>query len=177
MAIFHLRVLLDDAEDVFRDIEIESTSSFLDLHKTIIEAFGFSGTEMASFYKSNEYWDKGEEIVLMDTMKDPEQNTVLAMAETQIHEMIHKSGDKMLYLYDFMRMWIFYIDFIAEVKPKPDATYPQIVLWVGNAPAEDSKSADMLFFSTEDEEDFYDDDLDMDADFDDYNLYDDAYDF
>ena len=71
MRIFHIRVLLDSSQDVFRDIEIEEKSTFLDLHNAIIESFKFSGMEMASFYKSNEYWDKGEEIALIDMMNDP----------------------------------------------------------------------------------------------------------
>lgn len=175
MRIFHLRILLDNSEDVFRDIEIADIASFLDLHEIIIEAFEFSGLEMASFYQSNEYWDKGEEIVQMDTMKDPDQNTVRSMAETPIHEMMHEEGDKMLYLYDFMRMWIFYIELLGEVKPRPEAQYPEVVLWVGKAPAEDSKSGDSLIFTAEDEDDFdMNDDFDMD---DDYEAYDDSYDY
>lgn len=174
MKIFHLRILLDDSEDVFRDIEIEKNASFLDLHEIILKAFNFSGLEMASFYQSNEYWDRGEEIVQMDTMKDPEQNTIRAMADTPLHEMMRQKGDKMLYLYDFMRMWIFYIELMDETEGQKDITYPQVVLWVGNAPAEDSKSAESISFTIEDEDDFYEDDIDFDDDFD---AYDDSYDY
>lgn len=162
MRVFHIRILLDSSQDIFRDIEIEEGTSFLELHESIYAAFGFSGLEMASFYKSNEYWDKGEEIVLMDTMKDPDQQTVRSMAETPLHEMLRDPGDKMLYLYDFMRMWIFYVEFIEVVDRKPETTYPQVVLWVGNAPAEDSKSIESLAFGSEDDEDIFEDDYDFD---------------
>lgn len=177
MKIFRLRILLDDSDDVFRDIEIEKDASFLDLHEIILKAFNFSGLEMASFYKSNEYWDKGEEIVQMDTMKDPDQNTVRSMAETPLHEMMRQKGDKMLYLYDFMRMWIFYIELMEEVESKKDVAYPQVVLWVGNAPAEDSKSSESITFTIDDEDDFYNDDDDDDLDFDDYFTDDSTYDY
>ena len=174
MRVFHIRILLDSSEDIFRDIEIEEGTTFFELHESLIEAFGFSGLEMASFYKSNEYWDKGEEIVLMDTMKDPDQHTVRAMSETPLHEMFRAPGDKMLYLYDFMRMWIFYVEFIGVVDRKPDVTYPQIVLWVGNAPAEDSKSGESMEFLSEDDEDIFEDDYDFDNESG-YESYDDSF--
>lgn len=176
MRVFHIRILLDSSEDIFRDIEIEESASFFELHESLIEAFGFSGLEMASFYKSNEYWDKGEEIVLMDTMKDPDQPSVRAMSEIPLHEMFRAPEDKMLYLYDFMRMWIFYVELIEIVDRKPDVTYPQVVLWVGNAPAEDSKSVESMKFDSDDGDDMYEDDYDFDDDSG-YEPYDDSFEY
>ena len=53
--IYRFRIILDhDSEgDIFRDIEIRETDSMEDLHNTINQAFGFDGTEMASFYVSD----------------------------------------------------------------------------------------------------------------------------
>lgn len=177
MRVFHIRVLLDSTQDVFRDIEIEEKSTFLDLHNSIIEAFKFSGMEMASFYQSNEYWDKGEEIALIDMMNDPDQEPVRAMSETPIHELMHNPGDKMLYLYDFMRMWIFYVEFINEVERRPDVNYPEIVLWVGNAPAEDSKEAGPMQVDFEEGDKMIDSDYGFDEDDGGFESYDDSFEY
>lgn len=177
MRIFHIRVLLDSSQDVFRDIEIEEKSTFLDLHNAIIEAFKFSGMEMASFYMSNEHWDKGEEIALIDIMNDPDQEPVRAMSETPIHELMHTPGDKMLYLYDFMRMWIFYVELINEVERRPDVTYPEIVLWVGNAPAENSKVAGPMQADFEGDDDMIDSDYGFDEDDEGFEHYDDSFEY
>ncbi|MEN9640552.1 MAG: hypothetical protein RLZZ262_2421, partial [Bacteroidota bacterium] len=64
--IFKFRVIIDTEEDVFRDIEIETDASFEDLHRSILDGFDFEEGEMASFYMSNEQWEKGLEIALMD---------------------------------------------------------------------------------------------------------------
>ena len=56
--IYRFRVILDSRQDhVFRDIEIPYDASFEDLHNSIQQAFGFDGTQMASFYESNNDWE------------------------------------------------------------------------------------------------------------------------
>jgi len=64
--IYKFRIILDLEEDVFRDIEVEGNSTLEDFHNAVSQAFGFDGTEMASFYVSDEEWNQGEEIALFD---------------------------------------------------------------------------------------------------------------
>ena len=66
--IYRFRIILDhDSEgDIFRDIEIRETDTLEDLHNSITQAFGFEGSEMASFYLSDDEWNQGEEISLFD---------------------------------------------------------------------------------------------------------------
>ena len=54
MRIYRFRVLIDHESEAFRDIEIGSEQTFLDLHTAIKDAFAFIGQEMASFYVSDE---------------------------------------------------------------------------------------------------------------------------
>jgi len=136
--IFHLRVLIDHGTEVFRDIEIESENTFEQLHEAIMGAFGFSGQEIASFYMSNEEWDKGEEITQMD-MGGLGEGSIKTMRDTSLSEMIVDRGDKLLYVYDFMRMWIFFVELVGTAKVDSTIAYPQIVLSVGDAPDENSK--------------------------------------
>ena len=60
--IYKFRVILDAKEDIFRDIAIEKEATLEDLHNTIVNAFGFDGSEMASFYTCDDEWNQGEEI-------------------------------------------------------------------------------------------------------------------
>lgn len=137
-SIFHFRILVDQAEEVFRDIEIKSSDSFEDLHLAIVKAFEFSGDEIASFYMSNEEWDKGEEITQMD-MGGMGDEGVKTMKDTPLNEMVFDQGQKLLYLYDFMRMWIFYVELMTVSKRQENQTYPQVILTVGDAPDESAK--------------------------------------
>ncbi len=140
MKIFRFRVLLDHSTETFRDIEIKSSSSFNDLHDIIIKAFEFSGMEMASFYESNEDWDKGDEISLMELFSDDVvDDPVRSMANTTIHDVVSETGDKLLYLYDFLRMWIFYVELIAIEDSEARDQEAIVVLLVGTSPSETSK--------------------------------------
>ena len=86
--IYRLRAILDhdQKEDIFRDIEIRKTDTFEDLHNVLTQSFGFDGSEMASFYISNDQWEQGQEIALFDMG----QNTdVKMMNETIVEELIN----------------------------------------------------------------------------------------
>jgi len=63
--IYKVRIIADLEEDVARDIAIRSSANLEDLHNTITNAFGFGGTEMASFYKADNEWNQGDEIPLL----------------------------------------------------------------------------------------------------------------
>ena len=61
MQVFKLRVLLDDKDVIYRDILIDSKDNLESLHYAILDAFDLSNSEPASFYLSNDSWEKLEE--------------------------------------------------------------------------------------------------------------------
>ena len=139
MKIYKFRVLVDHEVDAFRDIELRDNQTFEDLHHAIIKAFDFFGDQMSSFYVSNAEWERGEEIVLMDMgFEGPMAPPV--MRTTTLGSRANSEQTKFLYVYDFLRMWIFYIELI-EVNDAADTDeeFPRVVLTFGNAPAESSK--------------------------------------
>lgn len=140
--IFKFRVIVDTEKDVFRDIEIETDATFEAFHKAVLDAFDFEQGEMASFYMSNETWEKGLEIALMDV-----GGATPSMANTKLEDMLSKPSDKVLYVYDFLRMWIFYVELVEVKKDKPSTIYPRVALVYGEAPTQDSKEMDL--FGTE----------------------------
>ena len=65
--IYKFRAILDAEEDVFRDIAIKEEDTLEDLHNAIVNAFGFDGLEVASFYTCDDTWNQEEEIPMFDT--------------------------------------------------------------------------------------------------------------
>ncbi|TNF48122.1 MAG: hypothetical protein EP305_06240 [Bacteroidetes bacterium] len=143
MAGLKFRVLLDSDrnEEVFRDILINDTDNFESFYTAIINAFRFQGEEMASFYVSNDEWDKGHEINLMDMSygDDDVDGTPNTMKDAIIKDFLEEPDQKFILVYDFMRMWIFLIELIGYEKEGPEN--PEVILAVGMAPPEDSKQA------------------------------------
>jgi hypothetical protein len=180
MAGLKFRVLLDTEKDeeIFRDILISDTDNFESFYMAIISAFRFQGQEMASFYVSNDSWDKGHEINLMDMSYGDEDVDGLpnVMRDAVIKDFLEEPDQKFILVYDFMRMWIFLIELIGYEKDNPAA--PAVLLAVGMAPPEDSKPADnenMFAGEIDEEEDdeFGFNDYDDDLSDEDYSSFDD----
>ena len=164
--IYKFRVILDAEEDIFRDIAIEQNNTLEDFHNAIFNAFGFDGSQMASFYTCNESWEQEQEIPLFDTGEEPGE--MQTMAEFQLEDLLDNERTKIIYVYDFMNMWTFLIE-LAAIEDKNSAeTYPALLFAHGNMPAEANTSFDGTFNDDDLYSDFDDDydeeDLDMFAD-------------
>ena len=159
------RVLLDSEknEEIFRDILIRDTDDFESFYTAIKKSFGFNGQEMASFYVSNDSWDKGHEISLVDPLPT-------VMNQAKIKDFLEEPDQKFILVYDFMKMWIFLIELIGFDRSEPET--PEILLAMGIAPLEGSKFEmnDTLFNG--DEVAGFDEDDEDDEDGDDFGFND-----
>jgi hypothetical protein len=161
--IYRFRVVLDNdtEEDIFRDLEIRETDTLEDLHNIITQSFGFDGLEMASFYISNDTWEQGEEISMFDVSEGA--NAVRLMNETVINDVTHEMATKLIYVYDFLSMWTFYVE-LAEIVDEAEGTdYPNLMFVHGQIPDE----APIKNFESEDLDEF--DEFDDGYDINDYD--------
>jgi len=154
MAGLKFRVLLDssDKNEIFRDILIGDTENFETLYYSILDAYQFNGDQMASFYMSNDNWDKGQEISIFDMSigEDPEEIMPSVMKTSVLGNYVQEEDQKIILVHDFIRLWIFLIELIEVEEKAPES--PKVVLSVGNAPAEASRTGEEeLFFETESE--------------------------
>jgi hypothetical protein len=160
--IYRLRVILDTVEDIYRDIEIQASSTLEDFHNVITQSFGFEGQEMASFYVSNDAWEKGQEIALFDMSEKPGEKHV--MSETILGDTLWEKQTKLVYVYDFLYMWTFMVELAEIVEPEPGMQYPTLMFAQGEIPLEALEPE----INSSDEDEFgddYDDDYD-DTDYD-----------
>ncbi|WP_397363344.1 hypothetical protein [Olleya sp. R77988] len=161
--VYRFRVILDNdtEEDIFRDFEIRESDTMEDLHNVITQSFGFDGTEIASFYISDEEWNQGEEISLFD-MSDG-LNAVRLMNETTISDTVHEAQTKLIYVYDFMNMWTFFVELAEIVEVAEGVDYPNLMYVQGQVPTE---APEKVFEAEKDE---FDQEFDDDFDVDDYD--------
>ena len=158
--IYRFRVVLDNdtEEDVFRDLEIRETDTMEDLHNIITQSFGFDGMEMASFYISDDEWNQGEEIAMFDMSEAG--NEVMVMGQTIIKDVVHEASPKLIYVYDFLSMWTFYVE-LAEIVDEAEGTdYPNLIFVHGQIPDE---APDKTFEAQSDDAfDEFENDVDVD---------------
>ncbi|HIP49119.1 MAG TPA: hypothetical protein EYG92_09175 [Lutibacter sp.] len=104
---YTFRCILDVEEDVIRDISIHSKCNLEEFHEAITNAFGISLGEMAAFYKSDDAWAQGDEIPLFSMNEIGSSNE---MKDFTLTTVFSKKGSKSLYVYDFLKMWTFFIE-------------------------------------------------------------------
>jgi len=158
---YKIRVILDTKEDVIRTIVVDNALNLEDLHLTIAKSFGFKGQEMASFYRTDEEWNQGEEIPLFNM---EEVGEGLSMKSCFLNDTLPLENDKLIYVYDFLKMWTFYVD-VLEISNEKKENLPQIILTVGEVPSE----APNKEFVAEKLEDPFGSDDDIDDEYGDYN--------
>lgn len=157
MKTFKLRVQYEakDDKEIFRDIVVAEGQNLEMLHKSIIKAFDFDGDEMASFYESDENWEKGREYPLED-MGDDEDGTVI-MKKAKIEDMMSDKGDRLVYIYDFMKMNTFILEVTELGKKEESKKYPLVTQSVGEMPEDSDDDED----EDEDGDDVFADDPDL----------------
>ena len=134
--IYRFRVILDNdtEDDIFRDLEIRETDTMEDLHNIITQSFGFDGMEMASFYISDDHWNQGEEIAMFDMSEG--SNTVKTMSQTKINDVVHEASTRLIYVYDFLNMWTFFVELAEIVDEAQGSDYPNLMFVHGQIPDE-----------------------------------------
>lgn len=130
--IYKIRVILDTKEDVIRTLLVSSKITLEEFHKLIAEVYGFNGQEMASFYRSDDEWNQGEEIPLCSMDDAPD---ALCMSTTTLEQNIEDPEEKLIYVYDYLNMWTFYCELI-EVTSTTESEIPKLILSIGNVPDE-----------------------------------------
>ena len=133
-----IRITLESKEDVIREILVNPENNLEYLHQSIIKNLKLDEFEMASFYITDSNLDLGEEIPLFDTSE--KDGDVITMKNMPISSVLYSKDSKLIYIYDFMNMWRFFVEFI-EISEK---TTEQCTLEVGEMPVE---SPDLKFES------------------------------
>lgn len=126
MAILKFRVYLEEDDAVYRDIVIKHTQYFIDLHFAILKAYEFDQKHQATFFRSNDNWQRGREISFERYDKSYVAEPLL-MSDTTIGSEIRDTNQKFIYLYDFTKNWIFLVELINVSKDEnAKLSYPAI---------------------------------------------------
>ncbi|HMU46377.1 MAG TPA: hypothetical protein PKC72_08420 [Chitinophagaceae bacterium] len=136
MAILKFRVYLEEDESVYRDVVIRHSQTFLDLHETILKSYEFDNKHKATFFRSNDHWQRGREISLEQYEKDYKAEPLI-MSDTTIGSEIRDPNQRFIYLYDFNKNWTFLVELINVAKEEnPKVSYPSTARVEGIAPSQ-----------------------------------------
>jgi len=136
MPVLKFRVYWEEDESVYRDIAIKPNQTFLLFHQAILQAFEFDSKHKATFFRSNDNWQRGREIIL-EADNQPRKAEPLLMADTMIAAAVKDPNQKFIYLYDFAKNWSFLVELIGVSKDENSkVVYPACVRKEGLAPSQ-----------------------------------------
>lgn len=125
MAILKFRAYFEEDDAVYRDVVIKHSQKFFDLHNAILKAYEFDNKHQATFYRSNDNWQRGREITLEKYADRNYAATPLLMADTTIGSEIRDTNQKFVYMYDFTKNWTFLVELINVTKEESNkVSYP-----------------------------------------------------
>lgn len=136
MPVLKFRVYWEEDESVYRDIAIKPNQTFLQFHQSILQSFEFDTKHKATFFRSNDNWQRGREIIL-EKDNTPRKAEPLLMADTTIAAAVKDPNQKFIYLYDFAKNWTFLVELIGISKEENSKMmYPFCVRREGLAPSQ-----------------------------------------
>jgi len=115
MAVLKFRVYWEEDDAIYRDVLVKHTQNFQDLHTIILKAFEFDQKHDATFYRSNDTWQRGREIS-KEVYDRAYKVAPLLMEETVIGTEIIDTNQHFIYEYDFLKSWSFLIQLIQVIK-------------------------------------------------------------
>jgi hypothetical protein len=115
MAVLKFRVYWEEDDAIYRDVLVKHSQNFAELHQIILRAFEFDQKHDATFFRSNDTWQRGREIS-KEVYEKEYKAPPLLMEETTIGTEIIDTNQHFIYLYDFVKSWSFLIELIQVIK-------------------------------------------------------------
>ena len=159
--IYTFRFISDEEDSFVIDVNINHNQTFEQLHKAIQDILKFDESQLASFYTSNDEWEKLDEIALLTMDEDSD---VKIMQETYIDDIFTEKNQHILYVFDYFNERLFFGSITRTIDAKSPIELPSVSKMEGNIPAqfkemEIEESVDDDYDDFEDEGDFDFDDL------------------
>ena len=150
MAVLKFRIYWEEDDSIYRDISIKHTQTFHDLFLTILKSFEFDNKHKATFFRSNDTWQRGREISLEKYDKEYRAEPLI-MSEVAIGSEIKDPNQKFIFEYDFNKNWHFMVELIqVDKQESARLEYPVCVKKEGIGPSQygtkgivDSRLAEM----------------------------------
>ncbi len=138
--IYKFKVLSDEDDKFFMDIEISSDQTFYDLHELIQDELEYDSSHLATFFIANHNWQKKQEISLLEMDGKSAEKTV-TMDKAVLANYIKDAHQKLIYLFDFINDRSFFIELMETKAEAVNHYYPICTDFGGEIPPQFSKKS------------------------------------
>jgi hypothetical protein len=131
--VFKFRLLSHEIKDFVRDIEIQANQTFFDFHKAIQDDLNYDSSQIASFFLTNQLWEKEKEFILFD-MSDVPNTAMIAMDRARLRDYIKDPKQRLIYIFDIFNERGVFIELVDTQEEVRYSDYPAVVFSKGLAP-------------------------------------------
>jgi hypothetical protein len=149
--IYKFKVLSEEDDKFFMDIEIRSDQTFYDLHELIQDELEYDNSHLATFFIANHNWQRKQEIPLLEVKKKSAVKTVI-MDKAVLSVYMKDAHQKLIYLFDFINERSFYIELMETKAEAINRYYPICIDFGGEIPPQFGKKSSKKLRIFEDEE-------------------------
>jgi len=155
MHIYRFKFTFEEQDEFFREFEVRSDQTFEDFHNTIVENLGLERAMLSSFFITDYRFRKKREISLIDMSPEERQENpdeeggekMLVMKDAVVSDFIDDPHQKLLYVYDYLNYWTFYLELLKILPANPNESYPRVAKSIGDVPRELTAKAHQLLGS------------------------------
>ncbi len=130
MAVYKFRVMFEDDDQVYRDIEISSTQNFSDFRQAILKAYNITKDWNSFFYVSNNKWHKGNEVV---AFVDGETKETTA-GKQKMAKFIDDPHQRFLFSIRSLTEVVLLAELMKILPDDPKTGYPRTAAVIGEFP-------------------------------------------
>ena len=99
--LYKIKFISEEVDGFFREFEIDSDSTFLDLNKAVLGYCNYPDDQMTSFYVCNREWERGQQITREDmSYPGDEENDLYLMEKTPLSDFIDDKGQRFEFVFD-----------------------------------------------------------------------------
>ena len=131
--IYRFRMIFSEDGKFIREYELDGENTFLDFHSFIQKNLDFESSQLASFFLTDEYWNKGLELTLID-MENDAGPVAIPMESVKLQDLLKHKKERLLYVFDIFSDRCFFIELHDITKPDPHKHCPICTASAGDAP-------------------------------------------
>ena len=149
--IYKFKVLSEEDDKFFMDIEIRSDQTFYDLHELIQDELEYDSSHLATFFIATHNWQRRLEIPLLE-VKSKSAEKIIIMDKAILSVYMKDAHQKLNYLFDFINERSFYLELIETISEAINRYYPICTDFGGEIPPQFGKKSSKKLQVFEDEE-------------------------
>lgn len=137
MTIYKFRVMYEEDDAIFRDIEIKPSQTLSDFETVIASSYNLPLNSSGQFFRSNDNWQRLKQIAQAVPAREEKKGKSKARAQTLpiLVAYIDDPHQKFIYEYHGSQEFTFLIELVSlTISEKPSVIYPVCVKQQGPSP-------------------------------------------